>query len=159
MKLLVVIFTALVSSVATYNFVRFFGDVPSISTGRAEVAPPLGIHKLPSPLALNIRGENWEVWDTQDIAKSYQKTLDENGAVGMTFCDKKIIVYDGRIEVQNLRNILWHEVFHAGVCTKNPLYWNSIGDGPGEHEGIQNIADYLEDFTRTNPSFMYWELE
>jgi len=155
--ILAIIITALLSIAGTYGVCTLNAD-PSFPVYSLKISPPLGPEPIPSPFALNIRGERWTIWSGA-VVPDFEKELKDRGAMGMTYCDKKIIVYDPQ-ETQDLRNTLWHEIFHAGACDRGgSVYWNSKSDEDNEHPGIQNLADFMEDFSRTNPTFIRWETE
>jgi hypothetical protein len=110
------------------------------------------------PIVLNVNGKEWYIWDTKKLpAHKYDIYLKNKNAAAFTDCDSRQIFYNSSL--QNVRNTLWHEIFHAGACPYDATYWNSVSDADDDHKGIQNIANFIENFSRSNPEFMKWEMQ
>jgi hypothetical protein len=107
-------------------------------------------------MELNINGRSWFLYDVEkESDKSLKSYLERQGAVGVTDCKHYQILYTSTST--DLRNTLWHEIFHAGACPGDSTYWNSKSDD--DHQGIYKLAAFVQGFTRSNPEFMRWETE
>lgn len=98
------------------------------------------------PAHLDINGQTWDLVPVDHI--------DNNGSEGETYCDTREIYYVITDPV-DLRDTLWHEVFHAGDCIHGgkDTWWNS---SQTDEAGIKNLADFMNNFTRDNKQFVSW---
>ena len=104
----------------------------------------------PLPSSLVINGQSWTV--------APNAFSDDPMLSGETDCDKHYIWYQPTNDFDDLKNTLWHEVFHAGACAQGGWkYWNSESNS-GQHSGIYHIADFLTQFQKDNPEFIEWEM-
>ena len=106
------------------------------------------------PHNLLINGATWSV-EAYAFSKNGWKNVG-----GMTDCDQKIIWYDFDDEtVSYQKNILWHEVIHAGHCTGYPKdnpWWGRFSTGLPEHPEVYKLGMFLPGFVHDNPEFMKW---
>lgn len=102
------------------------------------------------PTHLDINGQTWDV---QQVTR-----IDNKGSDGETFCDTREIDYAETDDPVELRDTLWHEIFHAGDCIHGgkDTWWNS---SPKDEAGIKNLADFMHNFTRDNKQFIAWAEE
>jgi hypothetical protein len=111
---------------------------------------------LPNRMELNINGKSWVLYDVEkETDKSFKEFLEMKHAQATTDCDHNQILYTSTST--DLRNTLWHEIFHAGACPADSTYWNSKSDD--DHQGIYKLASFIEGFTRSNPEFLKWETQ
>jgi hypothetical protein len=114
-------------------------------------------------MMLTINGQEWKVFSAQYIERRddndfYTFDLAIHGYAAYTRCDLRQIVYSEK--EPDLREILLHELFHAGTCIYNDdKRWNSKSGKDGEHPGVENIAQFLRGVIPANRKFMQWEME
>lgn len=131
-------------------FIQFYvGIIPNKKT---DLLPD-------NPTIVSINGKQWYIWNVDDLGQGFFDHLKDRKAVAATDCENFQIIYSYTLGHRDLRNTLWHEIFHAGACPHDASYWNSKSDKDEEHEGIQHLADFIENFTRANPEFTKWEMQ
>jgi hypothetical protein len=103
-----------------------------------------------APKHVYINGEMWIIVQVSSI--------DPDRIAAETFCRNKLIVYVNAEDPTELRENLWHEIFHAaGVCAHgSDDWWNSPHDADAGHEGIYHVGLFMGPFSMANPDFMEW---
>jgi len=102
------------------------------------------------PSHLDINGQMWDLVHVDHF--------DDKTEYGETDCDNREIDYLDSSDPAELREALWHEVFHAGACIHGgDEWWNSIHPTDDDHPGIYHLADFMHNFTRDNKEFVSWE--
>ena len=106
------------------------------------------------PSKININGQAFRI---RTAVKDEQKWMEEDNDVAITDCKTQQIVYISE-KIPNLQETMWHEVFHAGECLHDPEYWNSknVRNFHDVHPGIYHLGEFMDDFSKTNPEFLYW---
>ena len=98
---------------------------------------------------------NGQVWDLVPVDR-----FDDETEYGETDCDNQEIDYLASSDPSELREALWHEIFHAGACVHGgDQWWNSIHPTDDDHPGIYHLADFMHNFTRDNKEFVTWAAE
>jgi hypothetical protein len=101
------------------------------------------------PVNININGDTWTLYKVN--------TIDDGSITGAeTHCDTHTIIYIDIGSGLELRDLIMHEVFHAGECLHGDTWWNSENPTKDFHPGIYHLADFMTNFIRTNPEFIAW---
>lgn len=138
--------------VATIGYEEFH-QTPS---GGIEISSPSTVLEAP-PKYLLINGERWYLV-AYDFSKDpkYAKT----GIDGETDCDRRDIWYDSEEKQRpHLREIMWHEIFHASYCyqgSRMKANWSAYVHDSAEHEIVYEAGMFLPGFVHDNPEFMQW---
>lgn len=101
------------------------------------------VKQLP-PQLVSVRGVAWVI---ENDAK-----LPNIGLDGLTECGLHKMYVDYNVPDNELRNVVIHELLHAGACQGDKLdnsYWNSY-DNP-THEGINRLGQYESELLKENP--------
>ena len=110
------------------------------------------IRKAP-PTALNVNGSIFTIREAIPEEYKWMKAVNWQG---LTDCKTKQIIYVP--DASDLKNTLWHEVYHAALCVHDPTYFNNDKkDYILHHPGIYNLAEFMENFSKSNPDFLRWE--
>jgi len=117
-------------------------------------SPPTAVDPPPSYLLIN--GERWYVYPS-DYSQN------EHHTDGETSCTQRYIWFDSseRNRTQ-LREIMWHEIFHASYCyqgNRMKANWSQYVHDYGEHEIVYEAGMFLPGFVHDNPEFMKWAEE
>lgn len=111
------------------------------------LATNLAIGQPPPPKHIVIAGTVWSIKHNDAILK--------RKLAGETFCDTRVIQYSSENDLLELRNTIWHEIFHAAACSHGgDGWWNSYSDR--EHPGIFHLAEFVSAFVIDNPEFVDW---
>ncbi len=109
--------------------------------------------KADIPKYVLIDGTKW------DLVK-YGGSLNYQGSAleAITLCKDHIIYYIAQEDEEELRDALWHEIFHAGGCDKaeGDGYWNTMNSTVLTHPGIYHLGDFMKRFSIDNPEFVKW---
>ena len=101
-----------------------------------------------SNTAVYVRGDRWAI-----LTGNHDALLNIINAYGITDCANKQIYIANSLSKGNLREVVLHELLHAGTCDNkgqtHNLFYNS--SSPENHEGIYKIADYISSLLSNNP--------
>lgn len=112
------------------------------------------------PRNITVNGERWQV---VSFAYDSDKRFDDKRA-GQTECAGRFIFYDPSRAPEKalLREVIWHEVVHAGHCKledKNSVKhanWAAYAHDMPEHNSVYELGMFLPGFVHDNPEFMKW---
>jgi hypothetical protein len=104
------------------------------------------------PSHLDINGQTWNLVPVDHF--------DDNDVNGETDCENREIDYATSSDPAELREAIWHEIFHAGACVHGgDQWWNSVHPTDDVHPGIYHLADFMHNFTHDNKQFVSWAEE
>jgi hypothetical protein len=76
---------------------------------------------------------------------------------GITVCSEKAIFYISNVSKLQVKDTIWHEIYHAGACKRGgSTYWNSQSDNPNDHHGIDHLGEFNATFVQDNPELINW---
>lgn len=100
------------------------------------------------PSVVIVDGNSWRIERVTILQRP------ENAAE--TSCEHHMIYYKPVDNKTILKDNILHEIFHAGACGHGGnQWWNSTND-PSDHPGIYHLADFMLQFSQTNPEFIEW---
>ena len=109
------------------------------------------------PKTFYINGDEWQLTAMRRLPEDAPH---ERGStlLAETYCENRVILYDPDQNALELRNTIWHELFHAGACHEgdsDPEHWNSE-EPHKKGDGYYRIGEYLSTLMRNNPELAHW---